>query len=214
MCAVVHLRCSVAFLLGRPSPSPVATWKLYRDTRPNIPYRNREFSVATKDFEKSVATENYKKFVATKNSLSRHSSSVPPPRRNTFTVSQHKTSTNPVATRNQKDYVTREKPYVATPTTQSQPQPCCDTKVLSQHGAESLCRTLTLRCHERVPAALTSLSRAPRPGLAPGRQALSRHGSLYRNTGPKGPYCDRGLKMGSSPLVLLHLQFPPFSFPF
>ena len=46
---------------------------------------------------------------------------------------------------------------------------------------------------------------APNPGRALGRQALSRHRSPCRN---------RGLKMGSSPLILLHLQFSPFSFPF
>ena len=76
------------------------------------------------------------------------------------------------------------------------PKPNRDTKVLSRHVTESLCRT--------HPSRVMRLA----------WQALLRHGSLCCDTRPKGPYHDRGLKMGSSPLVLLHLQFSPFSFPF
>ena len=57
--SIARPRHSITARLGRPSPSLVATRKLCRDMRLNIPYHDREFSVSTENFEKSVATENF-----------------------------------------------------------------------------------------------------------------------------------------------------------
>ena len=99
-----------------------------------------------------------------------------------------------VVTRNQKDFVMT--PSVATPATQSQPQPCHDTGPRASDA------------RARCTVAHIGLSRALRRGRGPGQQALFRH---------KKPYRDRGLKMSSSPFWSPESPvslFFSFSFPF
>ena len=105
-----------------------------------------------------------------------------------------------------------QKDFVATPSTQSQPQ------TLSRHES-----SIATRGRESLSRAHAALLHKPWLGRAPRRQALSQHGSPCCDTGPKGPcyfwpcVATKDSKWAVAHSSLLHFRFPlffSFSFPF